>query len=100
MADAAPWSASPKRRCLSCCSATRHAYVLFDQLIDRIGPTRTVSVTFLIPAFGVLWRALFLGEPVTAAPLLGCATILAGTALASGLLPRRPRAHTPSRPRP
>lgn len=69
---------------------TAFAYALFYQLIARIGAARTVSVTFLIPAFGVLWGAVFLGEAITPTLLLGCTTILAGTALASGLveLPR------------
>jgi drug/metabolite transporter (DMT)-like permease len=38
-------------------------------------------VTFLIPAFGVLWGGLFLGESFTAAMGWGCAAILIGTGL-------------------
>ena len=70
--------------------STGLAYLLFFRLIARIGSTRTMSVSFLIPVFGVLWGALFLGEAVTARMLVGAATILAGTALATGLVdPRR-----------
>jgi len=43
-------------------------------------------VTFLIPAFAVLWGALFLGEAVTPSMLAGCAVILAGTALVTALV--------------
>ena len=60
------------------------AYVLYFRLVAQMGAAYAASVTFLIPAFGMLWGALFLGEAVTGAMLAGCAIILAGTALASG----------------
>lgn len=66
------------------------AYILYFRLIARVGPATAVTVTFLIPAFAMLWGGVFLGEQLTAAMLAGCAVILAGTALATGLLrPRR-----------
>ena len=61
------------------CSAL--AYVLYFRLIADVGPARALTVTFLIPAFGILWAVLFLGEHVTPTMLAGCATIIAGTAL-------------------
>jgi drug/metabolite transporter (DMT)-like permease len=39
----------------------------------------------LIPALGLLWGVLFLDELVTPAMVVGCAVILAGTALATGV---------------
>jgi drug/metabolite transporter (DMT)-like permease len=68
------------------------AYVLYFRLIRNVGPARAIAVTFLIPAFAVLWGALFLGESITLPMLLGCVVILVGTALATGLLPRPPAA--------
>lgn len=65
------------------------AYLLYFRLLIRIGAARAMTVTFLIPGFGMLWGALFLGEAITATMLLGCAVILAGTALSSGTV--RPR---------
>jgi drug/metabolite transporter (DMT)-like permease len=62
------------------------AYILYFRLIARIGPASAMTVTFLIPAFAMLWGGLFLGEPVTATMIAGCAVILAGTSLAIGLL--------------
>jgi len=62
------------------------AYLIFFRLIDRVGSTRAISVTFLVPVFGMLWGALFLGESITARMLAGAATILAGTALTTGLV--------------
>jgi drug/metabolite transporter (DMT)-like permease len=62
------------------------AYILFFRLIAHIGAANAISVTFLIPVFGVLWGALFLGETVTGAMAAGCAVIVLGTALATGAL--------------
>lgn len=62
------------------------AYVLFYRLISSVGATRAVSVTFLIPAFALLWGWLALGEQPTGSMLLGCGVILLGTALATGLV--------------
>jgi drug/metabolite transporter (DMT)-like permease len=63
-------------------ASTALAYLLYFRLISRIGPARALTVTFLIPLFGVLWGFLFLGEAVGTNTLVGCALILAGTWLA------------------
>ncbi len=65
---------------------TALAYLLFFRLMGRIGPTNTVSVTFLIPLFAMLWGAVFLGEQVSAQMVLGGAIVLVGIALALGLV--------------
>ena len=66
------------------------AYLLYFQLIRDVGPTKAISVTFLVPIFGVLWGVLFLGETVTTTTLLGGAMIMVGMALVLGVkLPRR-----------
>ena len=57
------------------------AYFFFFGLVRDIGPSRTLSVTFTIPALGVLWGWLFLGEPVTASMLAGGALVLAAMAM-------------------
>jgi drug/metabolite transporter (DMT)-like permease len=64
------------------------AYVMYFRLIAHVGPANAITVTFLVPAFAVAWGALFLDERPTASMLAGCAVIFAGTALATGLLPR------------
>ena len=61
------------------CSAA--AYLIYFRLIADVGPTRTFTVTFLIPVFGTLWGALFLGEPVGLSTLAGGAVIIIATAL-------------------
>lgn len=54
------------------------------RLIARIGPAKAVTVTYLLPVFGMLWGLIFLDEAVTASMLMACAVILLGTALATG----------------
>jgi drug/metabolite transporter (DMT)-like permease len=67
-------------------ACTGSAYILFFRLGAHVGPTRAVWVTFLIPVFGVLWGILFLGEQLTLNMLIGCAVILLGTSLSTGVL--------------
>ena len=68
---------------------TALAYLLYFRLIARVGPARAMTVTFLIPAFAMLWGGLILRETVSATMVAGCAVILAGTALATGVVRRR-----------
>ena len=62
--------------------------VLGQLLLFRIlrlhGSRRLSLVTYLMPAFAIVYGAVLLDEPVTAAALGGLALILAGVALASG----------------
>ncbi|HWQ22637.1 MAG TPA: DMT family transporter [Gaiellaceae bacterium] len=57
--------------------------VLF-RILRLFGSRRLSLVTYLMPGFALLYGALFLDEPLTAAALGGLALILAGVALASG----------------
>ena len=66
------------------CTGT--AYLLNFRLIADIGPTRAMTVTYLIPLFGALWSILLLDELIRPGLLVGGPLILAGTALATGLL--------------
>ena len=65
------------------------AYILYFRLIDRAGPARALTVTFLIPVFAIAYGVLLLGEEVTSWMLVCGAVILAGTALSSGLVKLR-----------
>jgi drug/metabolite transporter (DMT)-like permease len=57
------------------------AYLLYFRLIADIGATRALTVTYLIPVFGVLWGALFLGETVSLSMLAGGVLVILGTVL-------------------
>lgn len=65
---------------------TAVAYILYFRLIARLGPARAVTVTFLVPAFGMLWGGIFLKEAVTWQMVVGTAVILMGTSLTTGLV--------------
>jgi drug/metabolite transporter (DMT)-like permease len=57
------------------------AFVLYFRLIADVGAARALTVTYLIPVFGVLWGVLFLGETVSPSMLAGGALIVLGTVL-------------------
>jgi drug/metabolite transporter (DMT)-like permease len=60
------------------------AYLLYFALIARAGASRAILVTYLVPAFALVYGAVFLDEAITATALVGLALILGGTALATG----------------
>lgn len=64
------------------------AYLLYFRLVADIGPAPALTVTFLVPVFGILWGVLLLGETVGWHTLAGSASVLIGTALATGFSPR------------
>lgn len=68
---------------------TAIGYLLFFRLLVDVGPIRTLSVTFLVPLFGMLWGFLFMGEAVTWTKALACSMILLGTSLVVGLVKSR-----------
>lgn len=62
------------------------AYVLYFRLIENVGPARSLTVTFVIPVFAMVYGALFLSESVTWWMLLCAGIIVCGTALSTGLI--------------
>ncbi|HZW11746.1 MAG TPA: DMT family transporter [Noviherbaspirillum sp.] len=64
------------------------AQAIFIPLIVKVGPTRAMSVSFLIPLFSMLWGFIFLEEPVGVATLVGGIVVL--TAMGLVLAPARP----------
>lgn len=59
------------------CSAV--AYLIYFRLMSDVGPTKALTVTFLIPLFALLWGYLFLGEAITLSTLAGCAGVVLAT---------------------
>lgn len=57
------------------------AYLIYYRLIADIGPTKALTVTFLIPVFAMLWGFLLLHEAVTWSMIIGAVIILVGTFL-------------------
>jgi drug/metabolite transporter (DMT)-like permease len=60
------------------------AFAIFYSLIASIGPARTFIVTYIAPAFAVLYGALLLDERISVATLAGLALIVGGSWLAAG----------------
>lgn len=59
------------------CSAV--AYFIYFRLIADLGPTKALTVTFLIPLFALVWGALFLQEAINLNTLIGCALVVLAT---------------------
>lgn len=68
------------------------AYIIYFKLIEEVGTTSALTVTFLNPLFGILWGALFLHETIGWHTVIGSAVVLVGTALVTGFRPRLKRA--------
>lgn len=60
------------------------AYLLYFAIIASAGASRAILVTYLVPAFALVYGGLFLDEALTATALAGLALVLGGTALATG----------------
>jgi drug/metabolite transporter (DMT)-like permease len=69
--------------------STGVAYLLYFTLIARAGASRAILVTYLVPAFALVYGTVFLDEPVTVSALAGLVLILGGTALGTGMGLRR-----------
>jgi drug/metabolite transporter (DMT)-like permease len=76
---------------------TGFSLLLYFRLIANAGPTRTSTVTYLVPVWALLYGGLLLGEAITARSVLGLVLILAGVAGVSGIF-RPPRRKPPPVP--
>lgn len=68
--------------------ASLAAYLLWNEGVARIGPSRAGVFIHLMPAFGSVLAVLLLGEALRAFHLAGIALILAGVWLAGTAAPR------------
>lgn len=65
--------------------STGAAYLIYFRLIENVGPTSTVTVTLLVPVFGLLFGVLLLDEPFGAGTLVGLGITLSGVVLITGI---------------
>ncbi|HUS16056.1 MAG TPA: DMT family transporter [Chloroflexia bacterium] len=61
------------------------AYLIYFQLLARVGATRTVIVTYLLPCTALFYGALLLNEPVGVTALGGLVLVLLGIAITGGV---------------
>ncbi|MBT3204443.1 MAG: DMT family transporter [Gammaproteobacteria bacterium] len=66
-------------------ACTAIAFILYFRLIANVGVNKAITVTYLIPFFGVVWGMIFLNETLTLFMLLGGLFILGGVALSTGI---------------
>jgi drug/metabolite transporter (DMT)-like permease len=69
--------------------STGVAYLIYFRLIENVGPTSTLTVTLLVPVFGLLFGVLLLGEPIGFSTLAGLGIILTSVVLITGIAPRK-----------
>lgn len=69
--------------------STAVAYLIYFRLIENVGPTSTVTVTLLVPVFGLLFGVLLLDEPFGPGTLTGLGIILTSVVLITGVSPRK-----------
>ena len=58
------------------------AFVMYYRLIKRVGAARAVTVTYMVPLFGVLWAWWLLGEPLTL-PMAVAGVLIVGSVMMS-----------------
>jgi drug/metabolite transporter (DMT)-like permease len=58
---------------------TAVAYFIYFRLIADLGPSKALTVTFLVPLFALVWGALFLHETINLNTLIGCALVVLAT---------------------
>ena len=66
------------------------AYILFFWLIENVGPARSLTVTFVVPVFALIYGMVFLQETLSLWMLLCTAVIICGTALSANLIRLKP----------
>ena len=71
--------------------STAVAYLIYFRLIENVGPTSTLTVTLLVPVFGLLFGVLLLEEPFGPGTLAGLGIILTSVVLITGFAPRMKR---------
>jgi drug/metabolite transporter (DMT)-like permease len=65
------------------------AIILYSRAVAALGPSRGALLPPLVPALGVFWAWLLLGERVSALQVAGMATVVAGMLVGALWRPRR-----------
>jgi drug/metabolite transporter (DMT)-like permease len=65
---------------------TSVGYVLYYALLSGAGASRSILITYLVPAIALAYGVLLLGEPLTVAAVAGLALVLGGVALGTGFV--------------
>jgi len=69
-------------------ACTGIAYILYFRLVNRAGPAKALTVTYLIPVFALIYGVAFLNETVTLSMVFLGMVVVLGTAMSSGIFPK------------
>ena len=70
-------------------ACTGVAFILYFRLIANVGVNKAITVTYLIPLFGVVWGMIFLNESLSLLMFIGGLFILTGVGLSTGILSKK-----------
>lgn len=59
------------------------AYIIYYRLVFTLGPVSSLTVTFLIPIFSIIWGIILMNEIINVKVIIGAVLILSGTFLLS-----------------
>lgn len=76
---------------VSACVMSGLTYVLYFKLVGSVGPTKAISVEFVVTVIAVLVGAVFLKEQLSLMQFVGASVIIAGCALVLSSRPSLPR---------
>jgi drug/metabolite transporter (DMT)-like permease len=82
--DASTWGAALILAIL----CTGVAYIMYFDLIAKIGASQAMTVGYLVPMFGILWGIVVLGEVLSTYAMIGGSLIIIGLMITTGILKR------------
>ena len=83
--DAATWGAALVLAVI----CTGVAYIMYFDLIAKVGASYAMTVGYLVPLFGILWGMVVLGEVLSTYAIIGGSMIIVGLMVTTGILKRR-----------
>ena len=64
------------------------AYIMYFDLIAKVGASQAMTVGYLVPMFGILWGMVVLGEVLSTYAMIGGSLIIIGLMITTGILKR------------
>nr|WP_297348413.1 DMT family transporter [uncultured Glaciecola sp.] len=82
--DASTWGAA----LILAVVCTGVAYIMYFDLIAKVGASQAMTVGYLVPMFGILWGMVVLGEVLSTYAMVGGSLIIIGVMITTGILKR------------
>ena len=67
------------------------AYIMYFDLIAKVGPSFAMMVGYLVPVFGIFWGIVVLDESLSSYAMTGGSMIIFGVMITTGILRRKPK---------